>query len=803
MAVLLLFLISANCAQGQKIVVSVVYDAVTKKPIPFATVRYSGTNRGTIADLDGVIAADVSDLASVQELEVYNLGYETQKLAYPLRTPAIYLTPSAKGLAEVVIKPDYEKVYRILGLAIRNKSDNNPEQYPWYRCRIYYKMLVDLFPPDSVRNDTTRKSRELLEMMDRQHLLMSETYSRRTWKQPQKLQEDVVGSRISGFSKSMFTGFVTDILPFHSYNDYVSLNGKDYFTPLASGYRQRYKYYIADEIIQGRDTLWVINFSPKGHNGNELKGKLCINSHGYAIANLVATASDTILNREISLEQQYELVKSGGKEKWFPSQLNYKLVFRIKTKKGMAPYTLVGRSIIDSVSLTEDPDFRFDKQHTVKLEENADQLSDSIWKGLRPAPLDSKEERTYVVLDSVGRKEHFDRFMSYLSRLPEGKIPLGLFDVDLKRLISTNYYERYRFGLGLQTNEQVSRWFSVGGWGGYGIEDAQWKYGGFAELFPTGSKEFTIRAGYEHDISDPGRVHLDPDLDKNYLKSYLLRRVDLIDEYAVSVKRKLGYLTTEVSAKQQDIHPRYPYALESEGRAYTSFAAQEVSLKLRYAYAERTAPIFGHYVNVGCKYPIAYGIVTRGILKSSTMEVPYTRAVAAVAWQKHINRIGKERFLLEGGKVWSGSVLPLSKLFAGNGFKNSQQSIYTFGGIMTMAPYDYYMDQFVSLVFRHDCDWKIFRLGIEGSGISSAPFLSLQYNALYGTLSHPEAQRQVTFLVPDNVYHEGGLMLNSILRHNYMNVYYFTLNAGYFYHFTPTLDLGKNGRFVYGLGVEF
>jgi hypothetical protein len=387
-------------------------------------------------------------------------------------------------------------------------------------------------------------------------------------------------------------------------------------------------------------------------------------------------------------------------------------------------------------------------------------------------------------------------------------LSLSVFDIDLRRFYNYNNYEHSRVGAGLQTNERLLKWLSVGGWAGYGFGDHQWKYGAFAEVYADRNKEFVFHAGYADDITDPGRVRLHRELDKNYLRYYLLQRVDRTKTWTGSVSKKLGYWSVEVAGRQQEIIPQYTYALENKGNDIMAFNAKEAALSFRYAFAERTAPFFGKYYSMGSRYPIVYGKVTAGYLEGTGMpQMQYTQALAAVAWHKHINRVGYEHILVEAGQSWSESSLPLSKLFAGNGLKyignrEWSRAIYSFGGMVTMLPYEYYSDRFINVFFRHDIDRKLYRWRIS-KGLSSAPNICLQYNMLYGELNNRAAHKYVNFAVPDNAYHEAGLLVNSIARLVYLNLYYLTLNVGYFYHITPAFDAKANGRFVYGVGIEF
>lgn len=798
-----------------------IFDAGSGQSLPFATIKFGESGQGEVSELDGTFAVPQGKWGWI---EVTCLGYKPEKIILPARDLNIYLKPTDKTLREVAITPPYEKMRRILNTAITNKSENDPDKYDWYRCNVYYKMIVDLdrLPATdpgekknshiSIRKQKTAaedsiKQKKFNDFIENQHLLMSETYSIRTWKKPQHLQEDVLASRFSGFKKSMFTGLVTDVLPFHAYSDYITLNGKDYHNPVSRGYGDYYRFNLADEILLGEDTVWILSFRPRGHNANELRGKVYINSDGYAISQIIAGANDSMLKMNVRIEQQYEqLPTTGNQKKWFPKHLNYIIDFTQQTSKSQITYHMKGYSRIDSVTWDEDKDFHFDKTHTVKLAPKADELSDTIWQTVRPEPLDKKEALTYKVIDSLGEKIHLDREMTYFSKIPEGKIPVGILDFDLKRLFNFNNYENIRLGLGAQTNEHLIKWLSVGGWAGYGFNDAHWKYGGFAELYADHNREFVFKAGYSDDINDPGRIRMNNELDKNYLNAYLLQRVDETKTFTLSVRKKLGYWALELAGRQQQINPKYQYALLYDGADYKTFTANEASITFRYAYAERTAPFFGSYYSLGSKYPIWYGKVTSGnISGGANMLEPYTQAVTAVLWHKHINRIGFEHFLLEGGKSWSNGTLPLSKLFAGNGYNydaSSSISLYTFGGLLTMLPYQYYTDQFASFIYRHDFDWKLYKFEIPDTKFSSAPNICLQYNVLYGTLNNPQAQQYVHISVPSTGYNEAGILLNNLARLIYANLYYLTLNFGYFYHFTPVPNVSSDSRVVVGVGFE-
>ena len=760
-------------------------------PLPFATIKFGNSKQGMVADLDGKFELR----KKVDFIEVSYLNFQSRQVRFTTNTNFynVSLMPLAADLNVVVVKSNSNKLKRILNNVVANKNQHNPDKYDWYQCRIYYKMIANLTPDSVYLKDTSRDARMFNKLMDEQHLMVTETMSRRTWKRPASLQEEVIASRMSGFKKSIVSGLVTDVLPFHAYGEFINFNGKDYNSPISNGLFNRFQFQLMDEFMQDNDTIWIINFKPR-QNPTDLAGSLFIHSNGFAIAQLIAHTTDSILRRDIGIEQQYKNVRG----KWFPEQLNYNLKWEMNPR---AAIYMKGTSRIDSVVWQQDPTFKFDLQHTTKILPHADEAKDTIWNNKRPLSLDKKEARTYTFMDSLAKANGFDRLVGYAEKLVDGKFPFNKYlDLNVDRLLSYNRYEKLRLGWGMQTNEKVFGNLSVGGWAGYGTGDKQWKYGAFAECYLDTYKEFAVKASYYNDIKDPGRMQINIDLDRNYLRVWLMTRVDKIEGYSLSVRKKFGYFSTELTGSIEKISPQYDYAFNAAGKTDSVFKVREVALGVRYAFGERSAPLFGRYFNTKSNYPILYLRFTAGSIEQ--LDTKYATAIAAIKWEKNINRFGKQRFLLIGGKTFSNQPLPVSKLFAGNGFVADKNAYYFFGGMQTIKPYEFYTDRFVNFYWMHDFPFRFYTLKVTPRGISSAPSLSVGYNLLWGNLAKQEVHQKVIFQVPDKPYHETGLLMNSLLKFNFMNMGYGALNIGYFYHWAPTFDVLKNGRIVFGFSME-
>jgi len=794
----LLFALCTPAARAQPTVHGRVLDGATG--LPFAALRWVGTQAGTVADLDGYFSIALpatTDTTAPLRLRAVASGFLADEVNVR-RGDSIFITlvprpGSGNVIGEVVVRPRFDKVRRLMRLAIAARSTHDPARYPFYRCNVYYKLVADADFSGLALD--AEDSAEIHAFTETKHLLVAETFSRRTGRRYDQVQEDVLATRFSGAPATGVASLVTGILPFSASTDYLTLNGRDYPNPVAAGWESRYAINLSEELAEGTDTLWVLSFWPR-RDPEGLRGTLTIHSAGYAVSRLRAESRDTTIGRILRIEQQYERGPGG---RWFPRALNYVFDWKVSTAGTTLPVIMTGISRIDSVSFDEAPSLRIDKAHTVRLEPGAETTPEAVWEGLRGGTLTAREARTYVYTDSLMEEMGMGKILRNADRLADGRVPIGPFELDLKRIYAYNPYERSRWGFGWQTGKAISNRVSVGAWAGYGVGDKRWKWGAFAEWNPGRYRETLLRIGIEDDIRDPGRVSLHREIDKPFLRQWLLQRADRVEAAFATLRLRTGYLTTEVGARAERITPLWDYRFLSESWPNMQFQATEASLAFRYAFGERTAPSFGRYFSTGTRYPIAYARLTGGELSAPdyAYRTPYVQALAALSYTVHVNRLGREQLMVIAGQSWSDEPLPLSKLFAGRGYRAENNAVYVSGGLLTMRPYEYYSDRFVSLHLRHDFDWKFFRTKY------SQPSLGLAYNGLVGTLENRGLHFGAPFSVPARPYHEAGIFLNDLVRLKYLGMGWISLHVGYFYHLQPgDFNHEQNGAVVYGIGFQ-
>jgi hypothetical protein len=810
---LVLIFLTQQSVSAQRQLNIVVADSLTKHGLPFATIRLENQDRTLITGING--QCYLHGLTPDQRILISYVSYQNKAVvAGSLNNgDTIFLASAAATLGEVIVRPQQDRIRRIVSMAIRNKSSHNPELYDRYQCNIYYKMKLDIVPVRKVAVDSAGSTAEPISIKRRRadgkkdtsvrktifgkdnYLLISETYSRRYYRRPQQLQDVVIASRFSGLKKTYFANLVTEVLPFHVYSDYIPLNGNDYSNPIARGWQQRYEFFIEDEISHGADTTFILSFQPKKSTGTQgLKGLVYINNNGYAISHFIASTTDTASNREIRLEQVYQFVHG----KWFPAELNYDLIFG--TSKDQPFSTQInGHSIIDWVSFARTKEFRFNRAYTAKLHDSVDLRSSDEWRRFRRDSLSQREINTYHLLDSISKAKKLEKIIAASGKIGLGRLPIGKIDLDLLRLISSNDYEGTRLGAGLYTNEKLSRFYSIGGWAGYGLRDRVVKYGVSGTFYLKGNRDNWVRVSHENDYQNAGNIRIHRDIDRGGYRNWLLAQVDHKKEYSLTAHAQTGYLEIEILGLKQKLESRYENNFQYGGKFYNRFSVKEISLGLRFAYGEKRIPLFGFYFPIATKYPIFYFRTALGEVKSAEYSAPYLRALMGFTYSKRVNRWGKDNLRIEAGFIQSLDNKPFSRslLLAAKGFRTDGLNYYAWGGFLTFRAFDFFNDRYLSVLYKHDFEKNLWKLKW------SKPYISIAHNMMYGGLDKVSKDANPGIATTSRGYHESGFLLNQLLQKNFFGTIYLYLNAGIFYHWTNNPTFTNNGQFVIGISTGF
>lgn len=780
--VLFIFCIKINSQTSKKLTL---IDEITEKAVPFANILFNETKyKGTTSDIDGVFYIP----NTVSEITISYVGYETKivKLKY-LNTGIISLKPQDSELDEVVLNGE-NPAHRIIKLATKNKDINNPKKLESYTYKAYDKIYLT-----SQGNSKTKDSvlSKLDKLFEESHLFITETITKHKYLKPRLTEDSIIATKSSGFKEPNFALLANSLQPFSFYEDYLVLFETNYLNPISKESTKKYKFRLKEEIIKDADTLFVISFEPKADRNFEgLKGVLTINSNKYAVQSVDAT---TVNSGKIgyTIQQKYTFVDD---QYWFPEQLNFVMTLGSELSN-MAYY---GKSYISDISLFEPLKSQDFSLSSNIISEDATKKSNDFWKLNRRDTLNSLEQRTYAILDSIGEKKNFDKALSYAPKLIEGKIPLKYIDVDMNQLFRYNNYEGFRTGIGLYTNEDILKNVSVGGYGAYGFKDHTWKYGYGIYFDFSEERDFTVDVEYKNDLLETGSFSGDRIKSTINQRGWIASQMDAIETYSIKTNMKLlRNVDWSFGFNTSDVSPQYDYAFGRNGSLITNYTNTEIQFGLTYRSQEKITNMFGVKITEPSDKPIVNLLYARGLENTFDGNYSYNKFRFTLDHSFITRGLGKTTYRLDLGYI--DKSLPYGLLFTGEGSFDRSIPFVVTNYFQTMRPYEFLSDKYASLFTAHN-----FGRLFNNKG-KIAPEVVLYNNFSIGELGDPNNHQFVNFKTKETLFSETGLMLQNLFKLDVHEMFYLGFGVGGFYRYGfHNLDTSKdNFAFKYGLQFGF
>lgn len=798
-----------------------VTDAKTGSPLAFVNIIFDNTSRGVSSDIDGNF--EIENISEIDSLHFIYVGYKKVNIAtssFPKGYIHIKMKASNYVLSEVSIFAKENPAHRIIKSCIENRKHNDPEKLKSFSYNAYHKMIFTSKSSAENQADSVEGYRAILKIggankepqqksansntdslnemhpnfFKSQHLFLMESVSNHFFKKPDKHYEKVIGTRISGLQDPMFVMLANQFQSFSFYKNSINLLDKQYVNPISPGSTKKYFFLIEDTILKNNDTVFVISFRPmKATNFDGLKGLLYINTNKYAVQNVIAEPADTSYSLGIKIQQKYDLIDSV----WFPVQLNTNLEFSTIDINN-EPLVGVGKSYLRDIEINKSLKSTKFSNVVLDIDSKAAKQDASFWEQNRAFAIDSLEMKTYKVIDSIGKKEHLDSKLGMLRALSNGNIPIGPIDLKLNKIINYNGFEGFRLGIGLQTNDKLSNWFILGGYGAFGLRDKKWKYGGELKFNLWRKQEMKLSCSYQNDVLESGKQYdfstnsfISPSLYRNVL----IKNMVYVNTYSSSIKfRAIPNFSWELGANYQQINSptNYQYVIEDKPQSYVSkgdFNVFESHIGMRFAYKEKIIRNKLYQISMGTKYPILninFTNATTGIINS---ELSYQKLDLQLDFSYNIKYIGRSSWRISAARAIG--ELPWYKLYNGKGSYASffVESPYSFS---TMRLNEFLSDEYLAVYYRHDFGSLLF---------GDKPFVPhpvLVSSFTIGNLQNADKHKNISFNTLEKGYYESGIMLNSILKSNLSQV-----GIGIMYRYGSYALTDIKDNFAYKLTVGF
>lgn len=798
---LLFLVLLPQFAFTQQVLKGRVLDAKTHEGLPFVNVL-GPEKTGALADIDGRFELRVKSFPVTLTFSV--LGHQSKVVNVSSADELkVELQPLLTDLKEVVILPTDNPAWRIIRQASANRKMHDPEEDHTFSCNSYNKMFLTL-DPDEVNSKESMvqagDSNKMREFLASQYLFFSETYATRNYVSKLLDKETITATKVSGFSNPTFGMLASQFQSFSFYTDLITISDKAYLNPLTNNSEYKYRFEIVDTAYSNSDTVFIITFTPKkGKNFDALEGKLYINSADFALQQVVA---EPVVRKEgqfhAKIQQQYKQVGNV----WFPEQLNTFLSFQTSPgNKGGSGIIGEIRSYISDIKLDPGLKRKDAKGIDNDIATDAGKKDSLFWNTVRISELTAKERNTYRVIDSVSKEENIETKFKLFSYLIGGQIPYGPVSFILNDLVSYNNVEGFRLGLGVATNDRISKYFAVGGAFAYGTKDSRFKFRGDAKLFLVKDDQLTLSFQYLKDLEEPGligfpRVKVGLAASEN-LRKLVLNRMDEIESYQLAIKYKPATsLTLEPFYKYQYRQVSgydYQYATsvgDNISVLRNNFLTEQIGINWRLAIGEKFSRVFGHVLPMPSKYPVVQGrIYNNGLISSS--DYPFTAALAQLDHRFKIKLLGEVSYRINAGYV--DKVAPYPYLFNGRANLGSKKlSVNSFGSFETMRMNEFLSDRYVSANVYYDLKNLLFKLD------NFKPGFILVGSGLWGQLRDNGSHKEIAYTVPKKGFFESGLMVTNLYK-SFLS----SIGVGVFYRFGAYQLPGIKDNFAFKINAVY
>ena len=568
--------------------------------------------------------------------------------------------------------------------------------------------------------------------------------------------------------------------------DLVTINNKKYVNPISKGSKNKYIFFLEDAFrTEGNDSIFTIAFAPyKNTTFNSLRGTITINSDNWAIQNIKAAPNKQEFF-EIDIQQLYEKIDGV----WFPKQLNTNIKITLAGAVDANTDGIlcgIGKSYLSEIEINKEIDKNIFEISDYSANDNAGK-SDDIIKYYRYEKLDEERlEATYKYVEESLKEVNFnfDKVFESINSLMENEIPIRFININIDDIIDYNIGNGFMLGIGLRTNDKVSKYFSIGGFGNYWFKAKEFNYGGNLNFNLLGSKDMKLNFSAEHKFERLGDYGFESKInpfDPSDYKLFYVNATSLNNtigvNYSTYLNRYLkGFINFEVADKT-------PFNWNES----TSYRLSTLDFILRIAFNEKFVRNGKKIRAEGMPNPVIWLSYQKNLKDVFGSPYDFDKAEFQFKGTKETRYIGTTTVTTQLGYI--NGIAPITELFNIFGSRNGKFELYSTDNFNTMIPDEFFCDRFAALFFSHNfrnllIDFKKFH-----------PELIVVTNVAFGYLSE---SNNYDLKDLSKGYYESGLVVDSIIKTGISKI-----GLGIFYRYGPYSFDKVTDNFTFKLSIGF
>jgi len=772
----------------------IVKDRNTQEGIPYATIFFPGTPRGTAAGLEGSFELIVTELPS-DTLRVQAVGYEgairllsRNKSNYSF---TIELERTDNTLEEFVFRAGEDPAVALVKRIIEHKPLNNPDRTSNYKYEVYNKLEVDLqrlsktqfekLPVPYLKRfsfiyknmDSTSEETPFLPFYLTETL--SDFYFQR---EPKKMREFIKASQVKGFKNESVTRFMGSMYQnVNAYDNFIPVFDKKFVSPISNQGLFYYKYKIKDTQEAYGHKVILVQFIPRRNGENTFYGDFWVVDSVYALQRIsMEVPKDANINwvRRVSVYQEFAPVEDSIwfalKDKFtadFTAPYGAKLPGFIGRKTTSYKNIVVNDPVIAKV--VNNPDYKED----VIVADTARLLGEEFWTNARHDTLTKNERAIYSMIDTLESMPFFTRYKNLIKFFASGVKEIGPIELGpYWNVYSSNPIEGQRFRFSMGTTPKLFKDIYMNGYVAYGTKDQQFKYRATALWLLDRHPRMYLYGSYTHDI-DRSTSYYDQVSNDNlfsniFRKSGIPWKLAFVDESRLEwYKEYFSGFSHMVTLLHRDFDPYDPLPYkdifrDDEGNSTENVVNTEVNVRLRFAHKEKFLEGNYYRVSLGTTYPVVevrYGLGLKNVLNSG---YEYHKLTASVSDNLQIAPLGTLYYNLFAGRYFGLLPYPLLEVHPGNEFHYYNK--YAFN---MMNRFEFISDRYAGVNLEHNVGGGIFNYIPYLKKLKMRQFWTAK--VLYGDLSEDNKSLNLnkgyTFRTLDEIpYVELGTGISNILQ---------------------------------------
>lgn len=435
----LLFLSFSTFTYAQSILLKGTVKDEKGVPVPFASIYEKSTTRGTSANSEGEYQLKLS--LGQHTLIFKAIGFSQESREIDLKnsqTLDIVLNAAVYELKDVIVNAFAEDpAYEVIKNAIRKRKRHLTE-VDQYTAEVYIKGMQKLLsaPKKFLGRDIDDIGKQIgLDSNRKGILYLSESESKISFMQPDKLREEMISSKVSGSNRSFSFNRASDI-KINFYENLLLLDGlsnRPFISPIADNALFYYKYKLLGTSIENGEMVNKIELIPKRNSDPVFRGLIYILEDSWRIhsADLYLTKEANIsVVDTLNIRQEFIPVNS---KIWMPSSIRYDFI------GGLFGFRFGGYYI----ALYKNYDFdgnlkKKEFTEVLKITKEVNKKDSAYWRQARPIPLTAEEQTDYVKKEILATKRESKTYLDSLDKVNNKLKPVRF-------LIGSGYNPRNRY----------------------------------------------------------------------------------------------------------------------------------------------------------------------------------------------------------------------------------------------------------------------------------------------------------------------------------------------------------------------